>query len=165
MVSEAMQTALNDQIQKEFHSAYIYLSMSAYFEAQNLAGAAHWMRHQAEEEQAHAMKIFEFVSDRGGRVVLQAIGEPPAGFASPLAVFEAAYAHEQKVTKSIHDLYALAVKENDYPTQVMLQWFIGEQVEEEKNASDIVAQLKMVGDSPAAMFMIDRQLGSRAEAA
>ncbi len=164
MLSEAMQTALNDQIQKELHSAYIYLSMSAYFEAQNLAGAAHWMRHQSEEEQEHAMKIFEFVTDRGGRVVLQAIGAPPSDFASPLAVFEAAYAHEQKVTKSIHDLYALAVKESDYPTQVMLQWFIGEQVEEEKNASTIVEQLKMVGDLPAAMFMIDRQLGSRAEA-
>jgi ferritin len=163
MLSDAVQKALNDQIQKEFHSAYIYLSMAAYFEAENLPGAAHWMRHQAEEEQEHAMKIFEFVNDRGGRVVLQAIGQPPVDFASPLAVFEASYAHEQKVTKSIHDLYALAVKENDYPTQVMLQWFIDEQVEEEKNASAIVAQLKMVGDSPAAMFMIDRHLGSRAE--
>lgn len=161
MLSEAMQTALNDQIQKEFHSAYIYLGMAAYFEAENLPGAASWMRHQAEEEQEHAMKIFEFLNDRSVRVVLGAIGQPPVDYASPLAVFEAAYAHEQKVTKSIHDLYALALKENDYPSQVMLQWFIDEQVEEEKNASSIVAQLKMVGDSPAAMFMIDRQLGSR----
>ena len=161
MLNPAVEQALNDQIQKEFHSAYIYLSMSAYFEAGNLPGAAHWMRHQAEEEQEHAMKIFDFVHDRGGRVALQAIGQPPADFASPLAVFEAAYAHEQKVTKSIHDLYALAVKEGDYPTQVMLQWFIDEQVEEEKNASAIVAQLHMVGDSPAALFMIDRQLAAR----
>lgn len=161
MLSEAMQTALNDQIQKEFHSAYIYLGMAAYFEAENLPGAASWMRHQAEEEQEHAMKIFGFLNDRSGRVVLGAIAQPPVDYASPLAVFEAAYAHEQKVTKSIHDLYALALKENDYPSQVMLQWFIDEQVEEEKNASSIVAQLKMVGDSPAAMFMIDRQLGSR----
>ena len=161
MLNPAIEQALNDQIQKEFHSAYIYLGMSAYFEAENLPGAAHWMRHQAEEEQEHAMKIFDFINDRGGRVALQAIGEPPAGYGSPLAVFEAAYAHEQKVTRSIHDLYALAVKENDYPTQVMLQWFIDEQVEEEKNASAIVAQLHMVGDSPAALFMIDRQLAAR----
>jgi ferritin len=161
MLNPAIEQALNDQIQKEFHSAYIYLSMSAYFEAENLPGAAHWMRHQAEEEQEHAMKIFDFLNDRGGRVALQAIGEPPATFSSPLAVFEAAYAHEQKVTQSIHDLYALAVQEADYPTQVMLQWFIDEQVEEEKNASAIVAQLHMVGDSPAALFMIDRQLAAR----
>ncbi len=161
MLNPPIEQALNDQIQKEFHSAYIYLGMSAYFEAENLPGAAHWMRHQAEEEQEHAMKLFDFINDRGGRVALQAIGEPPANYASPLAVFEAAYAHEQKVTQSIHDLYALAVKEADYPTQVMLQWFIDEQVEEEKNASAIVAQLHMVGDSPAALFMIDRQLAAR----
>lgn len=163
MLNPAVEQALNNQIQKEFHSAYIYLSMSAYFEAENLPGAAHWMRHQAEEEQEHAMKIFDFIHDRGGRVTLQAIDAPPATFASPLAVFEAAYAHEQKVTKSIHDLYALAVKEGDYPTHVMLQWFIDEQVEEEKNASAIVAQLHMVGDSPAALFMIDRQLAARSD--
>ena len=161
MLNPTVQQALNDQVQKELHSAYIYLSMAAYFEAENLPGAAHWMRHQAEEEQEHAMKIFDFLNDRGGRVALQAIGAPPATFASPLAVFEAAYAHEQKVTQSIHDLYALAVQEGDYPTQVMLQWFIDEQVEEEKNASAIVAQLHMVGDSPAALFMIDRQLAAR----
>lgn len=161
MLNPAVEQALNDQVQKEFHSAYIYLGMSAYFEAENLPGSAHWMRHQAEEEQEHAMKIFDFIHDRGGHVALQAIGEPPAAYSSPLAVFETAYAHEQKVTKSIHDLYALAVKEGDYPTQVMLQWFIDEQVEEEKNASAIVAQLRMVGDSPAALFMIDRQLAAR----
>ncbi len=162
MLNPTVQQALNDQVQKELHSAYIYLSMAAYFEAENLPGAAHWMRKQAGEEQEHAMKIFDFIIDRGGRVTLQAIDAPPATFASPLAVFEAAYAHEQKVTKSIHDLYALAVQEGDYPTQVMLQWFIDEQVEEEKNASAIMAQLRMVGDSPAALFMIDRQLAARA---
>jgi ferritin len=161
MLNPTVQQALNDQVQKELHSAYIYLSMAAYFEAENLPGAAHWMRRQAGEEQEHAMKIYDFIHDRGGRVTLQAIDAPPATFASPLAVFEASYAHEQKVTKSIHDLYALAVKEADYPTQVMLQWFIDEQVEEEKNASAIVAQLQMVGDSPAALFMIDRQLAAR----
>ena len=162
MLNPTVQQALNDQVQKELHSAYIYLSMAAYFEAENLPGAAHWMRSQAGEEQEHAMKIFDFIQDRGGRVTLQAIDAPPATFSSPLAVFEASYAHEQKVTKSIHDLYALAIKEGDYPTQVMLQWFIDEQVEEEKNASAIMAQLQMVGDSPAALFMIDRQLAARA---
>lgn len=164
MLTPAVEQALNNQVQKELHSAYIYLSMAAYFEAENLPGAAHWMRSQAGEEQQHAMKLFDFIIDRGGRVALQAIGEPPASFASPVAVFEAAYAHEQTVSKSIHDLYALALHENDYPTQVMLQWFINEQVEEEKNANAIMSQLRMVGNSPAALFMIDRQLAARASA-
>ena len=163
MLSDTMQQALNDQIQKELYSAYVYLSMAAYFEAENLTGAAHWMRHQSEEEVEHAMKLFEFVNDRDGRVTLQAIGQPPATFDSPLAVFSEALAHERKVSKSIHDLYALAVQENDYPAQTMLHWFIDEQVEEEKSAGDIVAQLEMVGDSPAALFLIDRQLASREE--
>lgn len=161
MFSSAMEKAINDQIQKELYSAYVYLSMAAYFETNNLTGAASWMRLQHQEEQVHAMKFFDFINDRGGQVVLQAIQQPPTDFASPLAVFEAALAHEQKVSRSIHDLYALAVKENDYPTQAMLQWFINEQVEEEKNASAIVAQLRMIGDSPAALFMIDQQLGAR----
>ncbi len=99
MLNPTVQQALNDQVQKELHSAYIYLSMAAYFEAENLAGAASWMRQQASEEQAHAMKIFDFIIDRGGRAALQAIDAPPADFASPLAVFQASYAHEQKVTK------------------------------------------------------------------
>lgn len=161
MFSNAMEKAINDQIQKELYSAYVYLSMAAYFEANNLTGAASWMRLQHQEEQLHAMKFFDFINDRGGRVLLQAVQQPPTDFASPLAVFEAALAHEQMVSKSIHDLYALAIGENDYPTQAMLQWFINEQVEEEKNASAIVAQLKMIGDSPAGLFMIDQQLGAR----
>lgn len=161
MFSNAMEKAINDQIQKELYSAYVYLSMAAYFEANNLTGAAAWMRLQHQEEQVHAMKFFDFINDRGGRVALQGIQQPPTDFVSPLAVFEEALAHEQKVSKSIHDLYALAIKENDYPTQAMLQWFINEQVEEEKNASAIVAQLRMIGDSPAALFMIDQQLGAR----
>ena len=161
MLNAKIEQALNAQIQKEFQSAYIYLGMCAYFESANLPGAATWMRHQAEEEQEHAMKIFEFMHDRGGRVLLETLQQPPTDYASSIAVFKAAYAHEQKVTQSIHDLYALAVAEQDYPTQVMLQWFIDEQVEEEKNASGIVAQLEMVGDSPAALFMIDRQLAAR----
>lgn len=161
MLTQAIQNALNDQIQKELYSSYVYLSMAAYFEAQNLPGAAHWMRLQSNEELEHAMKFFEFINDRGGRVTLQGIGQPPADFPSPLAVFEEALRHEQKVSKSIHDLFALAVTESDYPTQSMLQWFIDEQVEEEKSAGDIVAQLKMIGDSPTALFMLDSHLGAR----
>ena len=161
MLSQPVQDAINDQIQKELYSAYVYLSMAAYFEAENLPGAAHWMRLQSNEEVEHAMKLFEFLNDRAGRVKLQAIPQPPGEFASPMAVFQEALAHEQKVTKSIHDLYALAVQENDYPTQSMLQWFIDEQVEEEKSAGDIVAQLEMVGDSATALFMLDRALAAR----
>lgn len=161
MLTESIQNALNDQIQKELYSSYVYLSMAAYFEAENLPGAANWMRIQHQEETAHAMKFFEFINDRGGRVQLQAIQQPPLNFGSPLEVFTEALAHERKVSKSIHDIFALAVQENDYPTQAMLQWFINEQVEEEKTASDIVAQIKMIHDSPAAMYMLDQQFAAR----
>ena len=161
MLTEAVEKALNDQIQKELYSSYIYLSMAAYFEAENLPGAANWMRNQHDEEHGHAMKIFDFIVDRGGLVQLQALQQPPLTFGSPLEVFEQSLEHERKVSKSIHDLYALAAQENDYPTQAMLQWFINEQVEEEKSVGDIVAQIKMIQDSPAAMYMLDQQLGSR----
>ena len=161
MISDAVAKAINYQIQKELYSAYVYLSMAAYFEQENLPGAGNWMRLQSNEEVAHAMKLFDFLNDRGARVVLMPIQGPPADFPSPIAVFQEALEHERKVTKSIHDLYALAVKENDYPTQSMLQWFIDEQVEEEKSAGDIVAQLEMVGDSATALYMLDRALAAR----
>ena len=161
MLTEAVQNALNDQIQQELYSSYVYLSMAAYFETENLPGAANWMRIQHQEELAHAMKFFDYINDRAGRVQLQALGQPPLTFASPLAVFEEALAHERKVSKSIHDLYALAVTESDYPTQSMLQWFITEQVEEEKTAGDVVAQIKMIQDSPAAMYMLDQEFAAR----
>ena len=161
MLSSKMQQALNDQIQKELYSSYMYISMAAHFQSKNLPGAANWMRIQQGEEMEHAMKFFDFVHDRGGQVILQAIPQPPSDFSSPVVAFKEALAHEQKVTQSIHDLYALAVQEKDYPTQVMLQWFIDEQVEEERNATDVVAQLELVGDSPAGLYMVDRALGSR----
>ena len=161
MLSKTMQDAINQQINKELYSSYVYLSMAAYFENQNLPGAAQWMRKQSAEETEHGMKFFEFLIERGGAVLLQTIAQPAIAFGSPLAAFQEVLAHEQKVTQSIHDLYALAVKEADYPTQVLLHWFINEQVEEEKNATGVVEQLKMVGDSPAALFMIDRQLAAR----
>ena len=161
MLSKAVEQAINDQIKNELYSAYLYLSMSAYLESANLPGMARWMRLQSDEEMSHAMKFFDYVNDRGGRVVLQAIGQPPAEFGSPLDVFEKALAHEQKVTGLINQIYDLAVKEDDYPSQIELQWFITEQVEEEKSAGDIVELLKVIGDHGPSIIMVDRQLGAR----
>jgi ferritin len=163
MLSKTLEQAINDQIKNELYSAYLYLSMSAYFEANNMPGSARWMRLQSDEEVSHAMKLFDYVNDRGGRVVLQGIDQPPAEFGSTLDIFEKALAHEQKVTGMINRIYDLAVKENDYPTQIELQWFITEQVEEEKNAGDIVEQLKVVGDHGPSLIMLDRALGARAD--
>jgi ferritin len=161
MISKTMQAALNDQIKHEYYSSYLYLSMSAHFDAANLSGFAHWMRAQSREELGHAMKFFGYVNDQGGRVTLQAIDQPPVEFGSPLAVFKAVLEHEQKVTSLINGLAALAAKENDYATSGMLQWFINEQVEEEKNAVQIVEELKLVGESGASLFLVDRQLAAR----
>lgn len=161
MLSKKLQDALNEQIKNELYSGYLYLAMSAYFEANNLPGFARWMRVQAGEEQAHALRFFDFIVERGGRVVLQAIDQPPVEFSSPLAVFEATLEHEKKVTGLINQLYELAVAERDYPAQVMLQWFINEQVEEEKNAAQIVETLKMIGEKGQALIMLDRELGQR----
>jgi len=161
MLSQALEKAMNEQLKNELYSAYLYLSMSAYCEAQNLPGFAHWMRLQAQEEVGHAMKFYNFIYDRGGRVTLQAIDQPPTEFESPLDVFEKTLEHEQQVTEAIHDLYALAVQEKDYPSQVFLQWFVDEQVEEEKSAMDIIGILKRIGDQGPALIMLDRQLASR----
>lgn len=161
MLSKKIQTALNDQINNEFYAAYLYLSMSGYFQETHLAGFAHWMRMQREEEIGHGMKIFDFVYDRDGRAELRALDQPPSRFESPLDVMEQALDHERAVTAKINDLYELAVKEKDYPTQALLQWFITEQVEEEASALQTVEQLRMIGDSRAALLMLDRELGSR----
>ena len=162
-LSKALQGALNDQIHKEYYSSYLYLAMSAYLEAQNLPGAAKWTRIQSQEELSHALKLFDHMIDRGNRVALAAIQQPPAGYGSALQLFEEVLEHEQHVTASIHALYALAVKEQDYPAQVMLQWFVTEQVEEEKNASQVVEQLKAVGESKTSLMLLDRHLGKRGE--
>ena len=164
MLSKAVQDAINEQIRNEISSAYLYLSMSAYCESANLPGTATWLRVQWQEELAHAMKLFAFVSGRGGRVILQAIERPPAEFKSPVDVFQQVLEHEQKVTGLINRLYETAVKENDFATQVELQWFIREQVEEEKSAGEILQQFKMVGEAGTALLMIDRQLGVRGAA-
>lgn len=161
MLNKTVRDAINEQIKNEVFSAYLYLSMSGYFEAANLPGFAKWMRVQYEEELQHALKFFDFVHDRGGRVKLAAIDQPMSDFQSPLDVFQHALAHEQKVTGMIDNLYGLAVKENDYPAQVLLQWFISEQVEEEKNADLIVEQLKLIGDNGNGLLILDRELGTR----
>lgn len=161
MLSKAMQDAINEQINAELYSAYLYLAMSAHCAAVNLPGFAHWMRIQGQEEMGHAMKFFDYVVDRGGRPTLQAISQPPAKFKGPLDIFEQALAHEQEVTKRIHQLYGVATKESDYASQGMLQWFIKEQVEEEKSAGEVVASVKMIGEQGPALIMLDRQLAAR----
>jgi ferritin len=161
MLSQGIQDAINDQIHHEFHSAYVYLSMSAYLEAANFTGFATWMRIQAKEEVNHAMRLFDYTNDRNGRVTLKALEQPPTNFKSVLDVFEHALQHEMKVTGMIHSLYALATKENDYATSVALQWFINEQVEEEATATTVVDRLKIAGNDGTALLMLDRELGSR----
>ena len=161
MISKKMQDALNDQINAEMYSAYLYLAMNAYFQSINFNGFAQWMRIQYQEEMIHAMKIYDFIAERGGRIVLDAIDKPQGEWKSPLAAFEAAYKHEQKVTGLINGLVELAKKEKDHATDIFLQWFVTEQVEEENNASEIVAKLQMLKDSAGQMFMLDRELGKR----
>ncbi len=161
MIGKKMEEALNGQINAELYSAYLYLSMEAYFGCENLAGFANWMRVQTQEELMHAMKIYDYVAERGGRVVLGAIEQPPAKWESPLGVFEAVYKHEQKVTGLINDLVNLAVEEKDHATNSFLQWFVTEQVEEEDNASTVLGQLKLIKDSPQALFMMNKEMGQR----
>ena len=161
MLSNAVQDAINEQIKNELYSAYIYLSMAAQFEAENLPGFSGWMRMQSNEEVEHAMKFFDYINERGGRVTLHAIDQPLIEWGSPLEIFETALAHEQKVTAMINNIYEIALAEKDYASQVMLQWFIEEQVEEEQNAGDIVETLKMIDESGSALFILDRQLGAR----
>jgi len=161
MMNKSMQDAMNEQINKEMFSSYLYLSMAAYFEDKNLPGFANWMRVQADEERMHAMKFYDFILERGGRVFLKAIDAPQTDWKSSLEVAEEVAAHEAMVTASINDLYELALKEKDYPSQVLLQWFITEQVEEESSAGQIVADLKLVEGSGTAVLLLDKQLGER----
>ncbi len=161
MISKKMEEALNAQVNAELYSAYLYLSMESYFQSLNLNGFANWMRVQTQEEVSHAMKIYDFINERGGRALLKGIDAPPTEWNSPLAVFKAAYDHEQKVTGLINGLVDLAIKEKDHATNSFLQWFVNEQVEEEASADEIVQQLKMMEKAPGGMFMLDRELGQR----
>jgi ferritin len=161
MISKSIQEALNAQINEELYSSYLYLAMAAHFDAQNLTGFANWMKVQSSEERAHAMKFYSYVYDRGGTVILRAIQMPPSKFKTPLDVFKQVLEHELKITKLITKLYEQVVKEKDYPSQILLQWFINEQVEEEKNDNEIINQLEMLGDSPVSLMMMDRKLAER----
>lgn len=161
VLSDTIQQALNRHINEEFYSSYLYLSMSAWCESVDLPGFAHWLRMQSQEEYAHAMNLFDFVLEREGRALLLPVKQPPVEFASILRVMQRTLDHERQVSELIHELYALSVKEGDYPTQVHLQAFITEQVEEEKTAADIVAQLRMIGDSASDLLLLDRRMAAR----
>ncbi len=160
-ISKKMQDAINDQINKEFYSAYLYLAMSAEFAARNLGGFAHWLHIQFTEEQEHALKFYEHLLERGGSVALKPIAQPAFTYTTNLAAFEQVAEHEAAVTASIYNLYETALSEKDYPAQVLLQWYINEQVEEEKNAAEIVESLKRIDAHDTAVLMLDHQLGKR----
>lgn len=161
MVSGKLEKALNKQLNMELFSAYLYAAMAAYFEHKNLNGFANWMKIQFQEEMMHATKFYEYIHDVGGRVELDAIAKPPGDYKSPLAVFEDALGHEQAVTKAIYKLMDLALEESHHATTAFLQWFVTEQVEEEKVADDIVKRLQLVGNSPEGLFLMDNELGQR----
>lgn len=162
MLSETMQQALNNQITMEIGAFYTYLSMSAHFQSEGLEGFARWMKHHSDEEMMHAMKIYQYIQDRRGRVTLQTVNAPAATWASPLAVFEDALKHEQKVTASINALVDRAREERDHATASFLQWFVDEQVEEEAIVDAALSDLRRVGDFAPALFMLDRQLSDQA---
>ena len=161
MIGKKLEKALNEQVNAEMYSAYLYLSMESYFKSLNLNGFAAWMRVQTQEEMMHAMKIYDFINERGGRILLKTIEGPQTTWDSPLAVFEAVSEHEQKVTSLVNNLVDLAIEEKDHATNSFLQWFVNEQVEEEASADEAVQQLKMMENAPGGMFMLDRELGQR----
>ncbi len=165
MLNPKIQEALNQQLNAELFSSYLYLSMSANFDSTSFQGMAAWMRIQAQEEHAHAMKFYDYILERNGQVTLAQVEAPQTKWDSPLEAFEGAYAHEQKITGLINGLADLAVTEKDHATETFLQWFITEQVEEEATVSTIVDQLKLVGGEGVALYMIDQQLAQRPAAA
>ncbi|NGP87280.1 ferritin [Aliifodinibius halophilus] len=162
MIKQKVQNEINDQIQAEFQSAWLYLAYAAWFEEKNLEGFAHWMRMQWQEEQAHGMKFYNHMLSRGGTVELQALDKPVADAEESEEVFEKVLEHERYITKRIHSLYDLAKSEGDYPLQTLLHWFIDEQVEEE-NAERILERLKLIGDDNASLYMLDQELAGRSE--
>ena len=162
MINERVEKALNDQVNAEIYSAYLYLSMSSYFESVNLPGFAQWMKAQAQEEMVHAMKIYDYVIERRGRMLLGAIEAPPSQWDNPVAAFEATLEHERKVTALINDLVEIALAEKDHATNIFLQWFVSEQVEEEASVDGVLQKLKMIGSQGHGLFMMDRELSSRA---
>ncbi|MEW6195848.1 MAG: ferritin [Bacteroidota bacterium] len=162
MISEKMQKALNDQINAELFSSYIYLSMSAYFESENWSGFAAWMKKQSEEEYGHAMKIYKYVCEVAGRVSLESIEKPKFEWKSAQEVFEEAYKHELYITDRINKIVDLANSEKDHATNIFMNWFVTEQVEEVATVLQIIHKFKLIGDNKGALYMLDRELGSRA---
>ena len=160
-MKKEIEQELNKQLNRELYSAYLYLSMAAYFESINLKGFAHWLKVQAKEEVAHAMKFFEFINDRNGKVVLETIDKPKTDWSSPVEAFKDVYEHEQKVTNYIHKLVELARKNEDYATENFLAWFVSEQVEEEAQANEIYQKLKLCEKSVGGLFALDHHLGKR----
>ncbi len=161
MINQKMEQAINDQIQKELYSSYLYLAMSTYSESQNLKGFAHWLKLQHDEEKEHAMKLVDYLLERGGKVAFQALEAPPAEFGTPVEVFEQVLAHELYVTASIHKLYELAVAEKDIAAQIFLQWFVTEQVEEEANVTEVLEKLKVIGENSSGIFYMDSAMAKR----
>lgn len=161
MFQEKIALAINEQINKELYSAYLYLSMAAWLEDQNLPGFANWMRVQSQEELAHAMIFFNYMVERGGRIRLAAIEKPPTDFENIVDIFSKTLAHEEKVTASIHALLDLAILHKDHATQTRLHWFVDEQVEEEANASKLLADAKRIGERGEALLMMDKELATR----
>jgi len=162
-MSKAMEEALSVQLNHEFASGYLYLSMAAYLSAAHLPGAARWMRLQAQEEVGHAMKLYDFVDNRGASMTLRGLDDPPARWQSLLAVFEAALAHERVMTERLNDLIDLAMAERDHASHNLLQWFIDEQVEEEATLDTIVRRLALIGSDGSGLFLIDTELGKRGD--
>lgn len=161
MLNADLESALNNQLNSELYSAHLYLSMAAYFESENLNGFAHWMRVQHQEEVSHAMRLFGYINDRNGRVVVQTVEQPPIEFESVVAAMEMTLEHEREVTRMIEDLYREAQAQKDYATHVLLEWFIEEQVEEEKSAVEIVEHLKLIGDDGTGLLILDGRLAER----
>jgi ferritin len=161
MIPKKMEEAFSEQVKFELESAYIYLSMAAYFDAEGFAGMGQWMRAQVQEEVTHAMRFYKHIVERGGRVKFHPIAVPGQDWKSPLAAFEAAYEHEQFITAKIDGLMKLSLAENDHASRTLLQWFVDEQVEEEANSSRIVQELKLVGNDGRGILMLDRELGTR----
>jgi ferritin len=161
MLDKKMAQALNGQVNKELYSAYLYMSMSAYSNRIGLKGFANWFMVQYHEEMFHAMKMYEYIQRQGEDVILKSIDTPPDTFKSPLDMFEQTLAHEQFITRSINELMELAIKKKDHATQIFLEWYVTEQVEEEDNDNEMIAQLKLIGDNPQALLMLDRELAGR----
>lgn len=165
MLNPKVQDAINEQINAELYSAYLYLSMAQYFEAEGLAGFANWFKIQFQEEQAHATIFMNYVNQRGGRVMLKAIDAVPTTWDSPMEVFRATLEHEQKVTALINSLYTLAMQGEDYATRDRLNWFVGEQVEEEDNCRALIDKLRLIGDNGMGLYMLNTELAARTYAA